>query len=429
MIFFGDGTEAQVKAFQSSIGLNPTGFVTQELFNELSNLANRPLREGMYRDDVIQLKINLNRLGFTVPGNNTNHFGPQTASQVRAFQRAYGLTVDGILGPATLSALNHALSEILYDGLNDPRVIILKEQLATMGFPVQGTGNDFYGTQTSRQVSAFQKKFGLPITGVADQTTQSRLNQLATGYLREGMYREDVIQLKLDLGKAGFTVPGNNTIHFGTQTDAQVKAFQRAHGLVVDGIAGPATLRKLNEVLSGPLFGKVIVVDAGHGGSDPGAVANGLQEKNLNLDIALRLQRQLEASGATVIMTRTTDVFLTLAERAAIANNANADAFVSVHNNAGGGTGTETFWHGKYSATESRNLATHLQNGMLSQIDMRNRGVKEGNFHVVRETRMASALVEVGFVDHAGDAAKLKSPAFLEDAARGIHDGFVRFFQ
>ncbi|MFB4213362.1 peptidoglycan-binding protein [Shouchella sp. JSM 1781072] len=428
--FFGDETERSVRSFQESQDLVVTGFVNQNILTLLESLANDYLRVGMYRNDVIDLKRNLERAGFPVSSSPNNYFGLQTDSQVRAFQRAQNLRVDGIAGLETLSALDIVISQNLFEGLNDPRVVILKQHLATMGFVVPGSGNNFFGTETKKQVRSFQAKYGLSVTGVADKNTQERLSQLANGYLREGIYRDDVIKLKNDLAKAGFNVSNTPNNYFGSQTANQVRAFQHAYGLVVDGIVGPATLGKLNEVINrGPLFGKLIVVDAGHGGNDPGAVANGLREKDLNLDIAIRLQRQLESSGATVIMTRTTDVFLTLAQRAAIANNANADAFVSIHNNAGGGTGTETFWQERYAGTESRNLATHVQNGMLSQIDMRNRGVKEGNFHVIRETLMASALVEVGFVDHQSDAAKLKSPTFLENAAKGIHDGFIRFFQ
>lgn len=176
--------------------------------------------------------------------------------------------------------------------------------------------------------------------------------------------------------------------------------------------------------------GKIVVIDAGHGGHDPGAIGNGLYEKNLTLDIALRTQRLLEEKGFTVIMTRTEDVFVALSERANIANRANADIFVSIHINAGGGTGIETYWNSKGpEAQKSSTLATSIQNELISETGARNRGVKEdADFKVNRETNMASALVELGFIDHSNDAAKLKQNSYREQLARGIVNGIIRYF-
>ena len=88
------------------------------------------------------------------------------------------------------------------------------------------------------------------------------------------------------------------------------------------------------------------MIDPGHGGGDPGAVGNGLREKDLTLDISKRIRRILENEfDATVYMTRETDVFVELGERADIANKAGVDFFLSVHINAGGGTGFETYRH------------------------------------------------------------------------------------
>ncbi|ERN51802.1 N-acetylmuramoyl-L-alanine amidase [Alkalihalophilus marmarensis] len=184
---------------------------------------------------------------------------------------------------------------------------------------------------------------------------------------------------------------------------------------------------------SGSLAGKTIVVDAGHGGHDPGAVAasNGLREKDFNLAVALKLQRRLEAAGARVIMTRTTDVFLTLTERANIANRNNADAFISIHANAGpsSANGSETFWNRNHASADSKRLAESIQSEMIAKLNTRNRGVKEGNFTVIQTSRMASVLVEVGFLSNAEEARKLASNSFQEDAAEAIFQGTVKYFR
>lgn len=180
--------------------------------------------------------------------------------------------------------------------------------------------------------------------------------------------------------------------------------------------------------------GKVIVIDAGHGGRDSGAEGNGLREKDITLDIALRVKKLLEEKGFAVIMTRDRDVYPSLKERTDLANNAKADIFVSIHVNSGGGTGIETWWHDKAPEPQKRQLlATYIQNELIAATGAKNRGVKsptpkKGNFHVTRETKMPSALVEVGFIDNASDAAKLAQSSYRQKIAKGIVEGIIKYF-
>ncbi|WP_301723363.1 N-acetylmuramoyl-L-alanine amidase family protein [Planococcus shixiaomingii] len=178
------------------------------------------------------------------------------------------------------------------------------------------------------------------------------------------------------------------------------------------------------------LNGKVVYLDPGHGGKDGGAAANGIVEKTLVLDIGLRTEQLLKNAGFTVLMTRRTDVFLELAERSRLANASEADAFVSIHANAfnGSAKGIETFWYDKYEAEESKRLATELQKNLVDQMELSNRRVAQGNYHVIRETKSPSALVEVGFIDNAIDAAKLKLDEYKQRAAEGIFAGILNFF-
>ncbi|WP_252312088.1 N-acetylmuramoyl-L-alanine amidase [Sinobaca sp. H24] len=176
------------------------------------------------------------------------------------------------------------------------------------------------------------------------------------------------------------------------------------------------------------LAGKVISIDAGHGGNDPGAVANGLQEKELNLDVALRVEKRLKDLGATVIMTRKTDTFIELGQRARIANDAKASSFISIHGNAfnASANGTETFHHP--TSTEGRKLATALQTELIEELSTTNRGVKNNDFAVLRLTNMPAALVELGFLTNTAEAQKLKSNEFREKSAIAIVNGLETYY-
>lgn len=175
--------------------------------------------------------------------------------------------------------------------------------------------------------------------------------------------------------------------------------------------------------------GKVIVLDAGHGGSDPGAIGNGLREKDITLDIAQRTKKLLEEKGFTVIMTRESDTYPSLKDRTDLANRSNADIFISIHVNAGGGTGIETWWYSKGpEPTRSEQLATSIQKHLIDKTNARNRGVKDGNLHINRESTMPSALVEVGFIDNSSDATKLKQSSYRSQIAEALMLGIIEYF-
>ncbi|MGI5860999.1 MAG: carboxypeptidase regulatory-like domain-containing protein [Myxococcales bacterium] len=165
---------------------------------------------------------------------------------------------------------------------------------------------------------------------------------------------------------------------------------------------------------------RLICIDPGHGGNDPGAVGCGLNEDEINLDTALKLRTLLQSSGFRVEMTRTTDTAVSLAQRSSYANSIGADRFVSIHTNAGGGTGIETYCH--TSATSSSNgwkLADLIQDEMVAAWPLRDRGMKQANFHVLRETNMPATLTELAFIDSpsCGDATYLGSGTHRQAAA------------
>ncbi|WP_181291264.1 N-acetylmuramoyl-L-alanine amidase family protein [Shouchella clausii] len=173
--------------------------------------------------------------------------------------------------------------------------------------------------------------------------------------------------------------------------------------------------------------GKVIAIDAGHGGSDPGAVANGIYEKDLVLKVAAHTKDRLEEAGATVIMTRTGDVYVGLEARAELANARNADTFVSIHANAAtpSAHGTETFHFP--SSSQGQALASALQTELVNTLNTRNRGVKSANFSVLRNTAMPAALVELGFITNAEEAERMKAASFPNEAATAIVRGLQQY--
>lgn len=172
------------------------------------------------------------------------------------------------------------------------------------------------------------------------------------------------------------------------------------------------------------------VLDAGHGGRDSGAVGNGLREKDLTLTIVKHIGRMLsEYENAEVHYTRTDDRFLELSERAELANKLKADYFISVHINAGGGTGFESYvYNGNVSA---KTIA--YQNVIHAEImkaigNVKDRDKKRANYAVLRLTNMPAILTENLFIDNPNDAAKLKSDQFLQQVAYGHVIGLEKAF-
>ncbi|MFS0902911.1 N-acetylmuramoyl-L-alanine amidase [Priestia aryabhattai] len=174
---------------------------------------------------------------------------------------------------------------------------------------------------------------------------------------------------------------------------------------------------------------KKIYLDAGHGGADAGAVgANGLYEKNLVLKIQQYLISYLNStySDFTIKTTRTTDTFLSLSQRASQANSWGADAFMSIHVNAGGGTGYEDYvYRSASNASKTFQSIVHGQvQPTLLSYNHPNRGRKSANYAVLRLTNMPTVLTEIAFIDNSTDAALLQNAAFLksmgESYAKGI---------
>lgn len=171
---------------------------------------------------------------------------------------------------------------------------------------------------------------------------------------------------------------------------------------------------------------KNVFIDAGHGGKDPGAVANGLKEKDIALAVSLEIKKRLENEyeGVGVTLSRSTDVFLELKERTDLANKLGADVLVSIHCNAGGGSGGfETF---RYTSASKASIA--LQNilhieimNRLKPLGVIDRGTKSKNLHMVRESKMPAVLTENLFIDVLSDANRLKRT----DVINAIIDGHV----
>ena len=170
-------------------------------------------------------------------------------------------------------------------------------------------------------------------------------------------------------------------------------------------------------------FGLLVCIDPGHGGSDPGAQANGLNEKDLNLDIALKARPLIEAAGYRVMMTRESDVYVSLEDRCAMANRAHAAIFVSIHNNAyqADDQGTETYCY--YNSEDGRRLATEIHHEVVKRINRPDRGVKEAGFYVLKNSDMTSSLLEGAFITNTEDAKLLADEGFRQKIAEGVSAG------
>ncbi len=198
------------------------------------------------------------------------------------------------------------------------------------------------------------------------------------------------------------------------------------------------------EAFSNDLQNKVIVIDAGHGGQDPGAQYGGIKEKDINLDIAFRLKEVLTSKGCKVIMTREEDIdfFLPnfvlgrmakraeLSERVRMASMNDADLFVSIHANSfpgGNSYGMETYYH--VQSAPGKALAERIQNKLSDVQPDNKRKAKSGDYYLLNQSKMPTVLIEVGFLSNPRERRLLQEASYKSKIANSITDGIESYFQ
>ncbi|RBY97315.1 N-acetylmuramoyl-L-alanine amidase [Blastococcus sp. TF02-8] len=293
-----------------------------------------------------------------------------------------------------------------------------------------------YDDATELAVRHFQQVRGLSVDGRVGEETYRALSEarwsLGDRLLRfdpeRPMRGDDVTNLQERLLELGYDAGRADGI-LGPETEAGLRAFQRDYGLTSDGTCGPATLRALRQlgrkvtggrpqllrqsasfVESGPhLIGRRIVVDAGHGGSDPGNTSGETTEADLVFDLASRIEGRLAAAGATVYLTRGRSQNPALAERTAFANDARADLFISLHLDAHDSEharGVASYYYGTgsgASSTVGEEFAQLVRREVVARTGMLDLGSHPKTWDLLRMTRMPAVRLDCGYLSHPVD--------------------------
>ena len=314
---YGDTTVAAVKAFQKKYNLTADGVAGSETLKKLdsayknadSDKDDDSLRKGATGSAVKNLQTKLKKLGFynaSIDGD----YGDTTVAAVKAFQKKYNLTADGVAGSETLKKLDSAYKnadsdkddDSLRKGATGSAVKNLQTKLKKLGFYNASIDGD-YGDTTVAAVKAFQKKYNLTADGVAGSETLKKLDSAYKNAdsntstdddsLRKGATGTAVKTLQTNLKKLGFYtayVDGS----FGATTESAVKAFQRKYGLTADGVAGSATLKKIESAVASANSGKITTerLDWFNGGKN--VIPNGavFQIKDVSTGLIFSARRQ-----------------------------------------------------------------------------------------------------------------------------------------
>ncbi len=216
------------------------------------------------------------------------------------------------------------------------------------------------------------------------------------------------------------------TIKYDTETTAIITKGNTTSSEVIVEFAGAGS------TIDTSLYGNIVVViDPGHGGKDPGASYNGVHEKTLNLDTSLKLRDLLEESGFKVALTRSTDVYIGLYERADLANALDADLFLSIHHNAVSSNpsaqGVLTLYDGSKMPAKTT-FAKTIQRNMVSGLGAKDmRLMNKPKYIVTRETNMASALAELGFMSNPYELSLLTQDYYRQKCAQALFNGIKEY--
>ena len=312
---------------------------------------------------------------------------------------------------------------VLWRGMNGPSIRQVQERLNELGANPRLTPDGAFGPLTEGAVMNFQRANGLNVDGVVGLITWNALflPQAPTQppptvwppfpdvVLRRGMNGPSIRQVQERLNELGANPRLTTDGAFGPLTEGAVMNFQRANGLVPDGIVGPNTWNALFAQTLPPRPvpppARTIVIDPGHGGHDFGAVVGNRRESDDVLRLSLTVRNLLQAHGQRVIMTRTSDVFITLEERSAVSNRNNADLFISIHRNSATNTNANGVDNFIFTAAPNQTVwnAFNVLDEVVDVGVQNNRGVKRENFAVLRNTNAPAMLLEMGFITNTRD--------------------------
>ena len=361
-------------------------------------------------------------------------------------------------------------------GDTGPAVTEIRDRLGRLGLlAVQAVGHDHRGDPApdcfddavDRAVRSFQQERGLTVDGVVGPQTFRRLEEArwvlgdrvlsySPGHVVSG---DDVLALQQRLSGLGFDLGRVDGV-FGVRTDRALREFQRSVGVDADGTCGPSTframarlartmsgggtasaLRELHalESLTSGVADKVVVVDPGHGGVDPGLGHGELTEAVVAGDLATRVEGRLAAIGVQVLLTRSPDAEGALApdesERAAFANATAADLVLSLHVDSVASptpAGCATFYFGDAVAGTGSSLgqrfAQMVQEEICLRTDLTDCRTHAKTWDLLRMTRMPAVRIECGYLSSPRDTRRLEDPAFRDAVAEGIAAAVVRFF-
>ena len=222
------------------------------------------------------------------------------------------------------------------------------------------------------------------------------------------------------IGEVGPIERKAGQIYVSRSLIARIRSAMRTYTPLPTPVPSPSPRR-----LSG-----IVVIDPGHGGKDPGATSVlGFYEKGINLSVARKVTRLLEQRGLRVKMTRTSDYYVELEDRAAIANNLNADLFVSIHSDSFPKSSRRgyTIYIARSASSSSRRAASDIVRSM-SSTGLNSFGVQTAGYHVLTGTRGPAVLVEMGYLSNRSEAALLRSSSFQNRLAQAIADGISDYF-
>ena len=285
--------------------------------------------------------------------------------------------------------------------------------------------------EIDNQTDAMTLSFNHPVVHGFDRTN----NEIIVYLYNVSRYNEDMFKntyAKSLFSKATISLMNGNGLKLTIpiDKDSLVNTYLGADGkaLKISVKAPKKQIAPVTPIIKKPTGVKRVVIDAGHGGSDCGAIRNGINEKDITLDVSKKVEALLKKQGYQVTMTRTNDIYVSLADRVAISEKNAPDIFVSIHVNSSTRpeiTGIETHYYHQ----ESLNLAQTVHSSLASKIKSNNRGLFKSKFYVINHTTSPAILVEIGFISNDNERAQLVSEKRKQDTANAIVEGINNYFK